>query len=249
MLNPKSLFVVIGAAAAAVLPVGIHDAHATLTCTATVCTSFIDTVNTQVVGPAPYAVMTLTLTSATTAHVEFDSINNGSLLYLMGGMTAAAVNVNAATFTVANITGNNTLGETGFTAGPFSDGGAATLNGFGSFNQTITDFDGFAHAVDKITFDLTDTSGIWSSASVVLAANGSGFFDGIHVFPCAVTGGDPTTCLQSNGVATTTGFAVEGGPIITTSGPPLVPEPSALGLLGTALGALGLIGWRRRKSA
>jgi hypothetical protein len=250
MLNPKFLSFVIGAAAMAVLPLGIHDAHATLTCTATVCTSTIDTGNAALTSQGdagPYATMTLTLTSSTTATVRFDSLINQGQLYMMGDGGSAAVNVNAGTWTISGITGTINDGEVGFTPGPYSDGGPGNLDGFGSFNQTVNSFDGFTNAADRITFTLTDTSGTWASASVVLAANASGFFDGIHAFPCAApTGG--ASCNSANGTSTLTGFAVEGGPVITTTGAP-VPEPSALGLLGTALGALGFIGWRRRKSA
>src|SRR4029079_18364794 len=47
----------------------------------------------------PYAQVTIDLTSSTTANISFASLTNGGNVYLLGSNGAAAVNVNAATWT------------------------------------------------------------------------------------------------------------------------------------------------------
>jgi len=175
--------------------------------------------------------VTVNLTSSTTATITFDSLDNGGNTYLMGG-NAVGVNINAGSWTLSNITGTNAL--PGFTPGPYSDSGAMNMDGFGSFNQVGTSFDGFTHSATEIVLSLTDTSGTWASAANVLTPNASGFEAATHTFVCA----DP--CTQAEG-ATATGFASGTGSSSS------VPEPATLGLLGVGLAGLGL-GRRKRKS-
>lgn len=144
----------------------------------------------------PYANVVVDLTSSTTATITFNSLTNGGFTYLMGGQNAVAVNVNASAFTISNITGSNSF--TGFSVGPLSNGGAANMDGFGNFNASITDFDGFTHSATEISFTLTDTSGTWASASSVL----NGGIAAIHGFacksPCNVTEGAFATGFAGN---------------------------------------------------
>ncbi len=77
------------------------------------------------------------------------------------------------------ITGSNA--GTGFSPGPYSDGGSGNVDGFGVFNQTINSFDGFPNSSDSISFVVTDTSGTWASASNVMTRNSGGFDAGAHI--------------------------------------------------------------------
>jgi hypothetical protein len=98
----------------------------------------------------------------------------------------------------------------------FSDGGSKNADGFGSFNQTTDNFDGFTAAVTSVSFVL---SGSWANAMSVLTANASGWLAAAHIFVI----GDQTVL---------TGFA---------AGPGSVPDGgTTVMLLGAALGALGM---------
>jgi MYXO-CTERM domain-containing protein len=177
----------------------------------------------------PYASVTVDLTSSTTATINFASLSNNGNIYLLGDGGTAGVNVNASTWTLSNITGTNA--GTGFTPGPWSDGGAGNEDGWGSFNQTINSFDGYTHSSDTLSFQLTDTSGTWASAANVLAPNASGFEAAAHIF---------VTTSPANGAngALATGFA---------AGVSSVPEPStwAMALMGFA--GLGYAAFRRNR--
>src|SRR5262249_51786514 len=113
----------------------------------------------------PYAHVQVNRTSSTMATITFTSLTNSGNIYLLGDGGSVGVNVNASSFTLGTITGSNA--GTGFTPGPWSDGGAGNEDGFGSFNQTINSFDGFTHSSDMIAFDITNTSGTWAAAANV----------------------------------------------------------------------------------
>ncbi len=197
----------------------------------------------------PYANVTITLTSATTATVTFTSLTNGGYIYLMAGNGAIGVNVNATSFTVGGISSTNFL--SGFTPGPVtpdcspptpcnSSADYETLNedGFGSFNLQLDSFDGFTHSSTTITFTLTNTGGTWASAADVLADNGEGNDAAIHGFACVTSAQNP--CDSSTG-AFATGYA-------SVDGPP-VPEPASIALFGSGLMALAEVIRRRKKTA
>jgi hypothetical protein len=168
-----------------------------------------DLINANIPGAGPFAQVDVSLTSSTTATITFTSLTAGGNIYLFGG-DAVGVNVNATSWTLGTINGANA--GTGFSPGPFSDGGSGTMDGFGGFNQHISSFDGFTHSSDTISFMLTDTSGVWASASSVLVANEDGNLAAAHIFETSFPAN------QANG-AINTGFA---------SGVGVVPEPTTM---------------------
>ena len=177
--------------------------------------------------PGPYATVVVDRMSTTTATIRFTSLLNGGHIYLFGADGAVGVNVNATAFTLGPITGSNA--GTGFSPGPFSDGGSGNEDGWGSFNQTINSFGGYTHASDTLSFSLTNNSGTWSTAANVLAPNNNGFLAAAHIFVA-----DFPADASSGALAT--GFATNGA----------IPEPGTIGLV--ALGAVGLLAMRKRLS-
>lgn len=173
--------------------------------------------------PGPYASVTVNRTNSTNATITFTSLTAAGNIYLMGDGSSVAVNVNATSWIVNNITGSNS--GTGFTPGPYSNGGSGNVDGFGVFNQTINSFDGFGHSSSTIRFTLTNTSGTWANAMAVLLANSGGSLAASHIFVTV------SPANAGNG-ALSTGFAANGGQ---------VPDGgTTVMLLGAALGALGI---------
>ena len=179
--------------------------------------------------PGPYVSMTVNRTNSTHATITFTSLTAAGNVYLMGDGSSVAVNVNATSWILSNVTGSNS--GTGFTPGPYSNGGSGNVDGFGVFNQTINSFDGFGHSSSTIRFTLTNTSGTWATAAAVLAANSGGSLAAAHIFVTAFPAN------AQNG-ALATGFAGNG----TTTDVP--DSGSTVLLLGAALSAIGLV---RRK--
>jgi hypothetical protein len=147
--------------------------------------------NTAISGYAgPYADVTVDRTSATTATITLTSDTVGGNTYLFGDGSSAAVNVNAASWTLGSFVASNA--GTGFSPGALSDGGSGNVDGFGVFNQTVNSFDGFMHAADFVQFTITNTSGTWADAASVLTPNADGNVAAAHIFVCTGTG----TCNQ-----------------------------------------------------
>ncbi len=174
--------------------------------------------------PGPYVSVTVNRTNSSHATITFTSLTAAGNIYLMGDGSSVAVNVNATSWTLSNVTGSNS--GTGFTPGPYTNGGSGNVDGFGVFNQTINSFDGFGHSSSTIRFTLTNTSGSWVNAAAVLAANSGGSLAAAHIFVTV------SPANAANG-ALSTGFAANGGQ---------VPDGgTTVMLLGVALGALGMV--------
>jgi hypothetical protein len=184
----------------------------------------------------PFVQVTVNLTDSTHATITFDALTHGGFTYLLTDGGSAAVNVNASSWTLSNISGTNSL-PGGFTPGPYSDGGSGNEDGFGSFNQTINSFDSFTHSSTEIVFTLTNTSGTWGTAANVLAANNNGNIAAAHIGAYAGTFGNGFTA---------TGFAAGNGTVGPNFG--VVPAPPSAVLLGVgALGFAGLLIRSRRR--
>jgi len=188
--------------------------------------------------PGPYAHADVNLNGAgTVATITITGENHAGNIYLIGGNTAVALNSNGAS-TVGSFTGTNS--RSGFTPGPFSDGGAANnVSQFGDFTNTVTSAGGFMNTSDVISFTLTKSSGTWSSAANVLSANSDGFAIAAHIFVFDGTydrGGDPNGALN-------TGFA-GAGPSVN---PLAVPLPATAWMGGSLLSTLGVFGMIRRR--
>jgi len=176
----------------------------------------------------PYANVSVVTNGSIVANITFTSltqtVNGNSYIYLFGDGSSVAVNASAPStigkFVAATLPG--------FSAPQLSDGGAGNVDGFGTMNHTVNNFDGFSHATNSITISLTKTGGgVWGAASTVLTANNQGAIAAAHIF---VTLNPPN---QANG-AVVTGFAAPGGSIVPDGGTTVM-------LLGMALGALGMV--------
>ncbi|HEX9048821.1 MAG TPA: VPDSG-CTERM sorting domain-containing protein [Verrucomicrobiae bacterium] len=173
----------------------------------------------------PYGTVAVNLTDTTHATITFTALTGSGVDFLFAAHGAAAVNVNAASWTLSNIVGVNTYA--GFTPGAYSDGGGAQEDGFGHFNQTIDSFDGYTHSATSLSFLLTDTSGAWASAADVLAVNNDGYVVAAHIFVTT----DPAMTERD---ALATGYA--------GNDPPSVPDGGATApLLGMAVCGLAMM--------
>ena len=189
----------------------------------------------------PYATVTIDRTSSTTATVTFDSLTNGGNLYLMGGTSAADLNVNATSFSVSMpATEANT--QTGFTPTWSSNDlfSNNSVDGFGKFNLNVNNSDGSADSATEISFTLTDISGTWSSAANVVLANSGGYFAAAKIFPCP--NNPPLHPCSSSSTIGTGGFAA--GNVVTPT-----PEPASMLLFGSGLLVIGTVVRRRRLTA
>ena len=180
--------------------------------------------------PGPYGQVDVNLTSPTTATVTFTAYDQGIYDYSFIDTGAVDVNVDATSWTITDLTTN------ALNAGTLSDDGSKNVDGFGVFNQTTKQTDGFADYATTISFVLTDTSGTWGSSSSVLDANSQGETLGAHIAVCDIsTNPDCTSAIG----ALATGFGANGGPS--------VPEPATWAMM--LAGFFGLGGLMRSRRA
>jgi hypothetical protein len=188
----------------------------------------LDTSNLGSGFTGPFAQVTINVDSTgTVATITFDALTNGGYTYLFHSQGAVAVNVNATSWTLGNLTGTGPNKNTP----SLSDGGSGQEDGYGNFNQTITDFDGYNYAASEIQFTLTRTDG------------GTWLADGSNVLKLT-SGTTPAIAAAQIGASdgtkfVTTGYAGGNGTVgpPNTGGAGASPPPSAV-LLG--LGGLGV---------
>jgi len=190
--------------------------------------------------PGPYIQIDIQLLDPTHAKVTATSDTNSTgacspsiCTYLMGGEGMLGLNTNGTVTLVGGLGGvaeSNSLA--GFTPGPASNVGSGNEDGWGSFNFSLDNFDGFTHSATSVIFTLQLTSGTWAADTDVLKPNAQGSIAAGHVF---VTNPNCTG-------ACTTGFAAGTG---GSTPPQNIPEPGILSLL--AIGLLGLGGVRAKR--
>src|SRR5215472_11966879 len=160
-------------------------------------TEQIDTPNAALSGfTGPYATVAITENNPNSATIVFTSLTTNGITFLIGDGGTADLNVNGA-YTLGTMTETNSL--PGFTP-TFSANSPGNVDGFGTFNLSLNNSDGYGSSANSVTINITNTTGLWTTDAAVLVNNAGGFNAAIHAFACTAT------CTVSAG-ALTTGFA------------------------------------------
>jgi hypothetical protein len=242
MLSPKILSALASAAALGALAVAAPanaDIIANFALTSDHCT------NTCLPGGISAGTVTVTDNGSGTLHylvdlaAGFGFINTG-----IGG--TFGFGLDKSPITVSNIQPNPS-GPT--FALQSTTAGAIQIDGFGNFKYAFDCTAGCGTGGNNpffgdLSFDVTATGGLSLSPgptgdvtmSTIPPGSQTTFF-AVDVFSTVGGGGNGAT-----------GAVDAGSPVITTTNPPLVPEPGTLAVLGSALAAFGIFR-RRRRSA
>lgn len=187
----------------------------------------------------PYAMADVTLVDATHASILFTALNDGTYFYPFIDGGAAAVNVNAPTFTLSIPTYTSVPG---FGPPTFDSWGSGNNNGWGNFAARLKNGDGSSTPASTIAFIVTNTGGTWSSESDVLTPNNAGVKVSAHQSPCLIT-----DCTGTIGTPAT--FFSAGRERGSSEPPPTeIPEPAGVAATGIGFAALGLIRRQRKRS-
>ena len=173
--------------------------------------------------PGPYGTVTVSdpFSGNTMATVTFTANSVSPFNYTFIDNGIADVNVNATSWTIGSLTTNGLGGAT------LTDNGSRQVDGWGTFNQTTQQNDGYGSRATSISFVLTDTSGTWASSANVLTPNSLGNTVAAHIAVCDTT--DLANCAQF------TGFATNG------TGRVPIPEPATWAMMLIGFGGLGAV--------
>src|SRR6266850_6787311 len=130
----------------------------------------INTPNSAIAGfTGPYADVSITRVNNNTANIVFTSRTTSGITFLMGDGGTADLNVNGA-YTLGAVT---ETGLAGFSP-TFIGNAPGQVDGFGQFNLSLNNFDGYGDAADSVSFQITNTTGLWTSDAAVLTNNANG---------------------------------------------------------------------------
>ncbi|HEV2098792.1 MAG TPA: PEP-CTERM sorting domain-containing protein [Stellaceae bacterium] len=185
-------------------------------------------------GTAPFGTVTVSSISSTEVSVSV-TLAAGEVFAVSGAGHAL----------VFDLTGNPTISISGLTSGfgatSTASGHTIHADGTGDWQYSVdcTSCGGGTSPptnAGPLNFDITVASGITPESFI---QNGDGLFFSVDI-GSGCTGSPLGNCTSTGDVAATTG--------IPSNGPPSVPEPSSLSILGFGLLAFGIVlgRWRRR---
>ena len=182
-------------------------------------------------APSTHAATLMPGSDPTADSIVLDNVNNStSTLGLVSSGDFAGTRVNFSTPQPVNFTQGTTVGDTT----------SLTLDVPVGFTFTDLNFTSHFTGAGGANTDVTVTGSDGTSASFA-PGNGNN--------PLTFSDTTPLTSLQITTLRTTplSSFQISG--LATSTPPPEIPVPGALPLFASGLGALGLLGWRRKRRA